>query len=332
MTTITARVARFQGDGKIEFGHRELPALADGHVRLAVTHCGLCGSDKRLLQAGASQVPGHEIVGTVTAAAGVTDHLPGTRGAVYIPLFCGGCEACTDGWTNRCENLERLVGWQVDGGFAEVVDVPARNLIVLPEDVPNDLGVLLLDTVGTAAHALRQALTIRPDGRALVIGCGPLGLGCVVVATALGIDHVDATDPAPARLAAARRLGAGQADDSRYDIVVEASGSTPGRQRAVDAVRPGGVVLMLGESNDPWSMPATPSWRRTDVAYLRTFYFPMRDVSANLELVRAHRDRLVSLIDVRAPLDDLQTVFEDFTAGHSLKPLVYVPTPKGTDT
>lgn len=326
MTNMT-RVARFEGDGVVRIEERPLPPLADGLVRLAVTRCGLCGSDKRLLRSGASQVPGHEIVGVVTAVGGgISDLAVGARCAVYIPLFCGRCDNCTAGWTNRCSELAQLVGWQYDGGFAEHVDVPSRNLIPIPDDLSDDLAVLVLDTVGTAAHALRQAQALHPGGRVLVVGCGPLGLGTIIVASALGFDHVAAIDPAPARFAAARALGASVADDAPYDVIVEASGASAARQRIMELVNPGCAVLMLGESDEPWLLPATPSWRRNDAFYIRTFYFPLRDVLENFAILRSCKDQLATLIDVRAPLDDLQAVFEDFTAGKTLKPLICMTT------
>lgn len=347
MTTTSkiAMAASFDGDGTIRLTSREWGPLAVGDARLEVQHCGLCGSDKRLLQAGASQIPGHEIVGRILA---VNDGGPTTtdartlvnrRAAVGIPVFCGRCDSCQAGWTNRCPNISSLVGWQRDGGFAELVDVPIRTLIPLPDDIASPLGVLLLDTVGTAAHALREAGRIQRNGDVAVLGCGPLGLGSVIVAQDLGHRQVAAADPSSTRLAAAAELGADAVvDGNSYDIVVEASGASSARARALDLVRPGGVVLMLGESNQPWTMPASPQWRRTDANYLRTFYFPMRDVPENLDLLRRNRDRLLSLIDIRAPLTDLQQVFADFSAGRTLKPLIDVrpdggptlPTPQGT--
>ncbi|MBM0239475.1 alcohol dehydrogenase catalytic domain-containing protein [Micromonospora sp. ATA32] len=132
------------------------------------------GRDKRLLHSGSAVVPGHEIGGTVVGGA-----LPeGRRGIVYIPVFCGTCVRCAAGRTNQCLNLSQLIGWQRDGGFAEHVDVPARCVLPVPDDIPLSVAVLGLDTVGTAAHALRLALRTQDSvDRALVVGAGPLGLG-----------------------------------------------------------------------------------------------------------------------------------------------------------
>jgi threonine dehydrogenase-like Zn-dependent dehydrogenase len=322
----SSRAARFEGDGHVRINERDLAPVDAGEVRLAVTRCGLCGSDKRLLKSGAPQIPGHEIVGVVVAhGPGATAPSFGTRCAVFIPEFCGRCSACRAGDNNRCADFGRLIGWQRDGGFADHVDVPAQNLIPIPDDISDDLAVLVLDTVGTSANALRQAAALRQTGRVLIVGCGPLGLGSVIVASALGFSEVAATDPVKTRREAAYALGAHPMDSDPYDVIVEASGATPARAQVMNLAGPGAVVLMLGESNEPWVMPATPDWRRTEVTYIRTFYFPLREVSDNFDIIRANADSLGRLLDVRAPLSELQTVFEDFTAGRSLKPLIVFP-------
>ncbi|MEU2611023.1 alcohol dehydrogenase catalytic domain-containing protein [Micromonospora sp. NPDC007271] len=328
MTTSTSVRARFLGAGQITFDKATLGPVADGHVRVRVDVCALCGSDKRLLQSGSPVVPGHEIAGTVVdVGAGVTTPT-GTRGIVYIPVYCGTCRRCVAGRTNQCLNLRELIGWQRDGGFAEHVDVPARCLLPVPDDVPLTTAVLGLDTVGTAAHALRLWQRIQPDGvdRALVIGAGPLGLGVISVAGAFGITAVEAYDPHDGRLATAVELGARAAADleseNQYDLVVEVSGAAAAREAAQRVVAPGGAVIALGESNAPYTMPATPRWRRTDCFTVRSFYFPTDEVAANWDLLRAHGVALRDRLTVPLTLDALPDAFARFVAGDYLKPCI----------
>lgn len=332
----TSRVARFGGSGSIVFEDRTLETPAPGTVRLRVDVCALCGSDKRLLASGSDVVPGHEIAGTVVDLGdGVSGALvPGTRGIVYIPVWCGRCDQCAAGQTNRCLDLDGLVGWQRDGGFAEHVDVPERCLLPVPDDVPQDVAVLGLDTVGTAAHGLRMALRTqdsRPE-RVLVVGCGPLGLGVVAVARAMGVEEVHAYDPHPGRLAVAERLGAVPLTDtggeSRFAVTVEVSGADGARELAQRLVRPGGAVLALGESTEPYLMPATPRWRRTDCFTVRSFYFPLTEVEENWDLLRRCGPGLRDALASPVGLADLPAAFEAFVGGDHLKPYV-VPTTSG---
>lgn len=323
-----ARRARFFGDGRIDFEEVSLGPVADGEVRVEVDVCALCGSDKRLLASGSPVVPGHEIAGRVTDTGPGTDVATGTRVLVYIPVFCGDCDQCARGETNRCLNLAELVGWQRDGGFATHVDVPAQCLIPVPDDIPLDVAVLGLDTVGTAAHGLRMALRTQtdPPRDMAVIGCGPLGLGVIGVASAMGLPVPHAHDPHPGRLASAVGLGAVALEDlttpNQFDVVVEVSGAAAAREAAQTLVRPGGAVVALGESNDPYLMPATPRWRRTDCFTVRSFYFPTYEAEQNWPLLREQGAALRDLLSKPMSLDELPSAFAAFVAGDYLKPYI----------
>src|SRR5690625_198357 len=326
--TVQSAAARFRGDGRIEFETRTLAPPADGDVRLRVEVCALCGSDKRLLAAGSDVVPGHEIAGTVVDPGKNPDLAAGQRGIVYIPVYCGHCPGCTAGQTNRCRDIAGLVGWQRDGGFAEHVDVPARCVIPVPDDIPLDVAVLGLDTIGTAGHALRLALRtqVDPPARMLVVGCGPLGLGVTALAPLFGLGNVDVTDPHPGRLAIGVELGGTAASDleslNQYDLVVEVSGTRAGRTTAQNVVVPGGAVVVLGESNEPYEMPATPRWRRTDCFTVRACCFPLSDVADNWDLLRACGPLLRDALVTPLTLDRLPEAFDRFVAGDMFKPAI----------
>ncbi len=326
-TAITNTSARFEGDGRIAFQTAPMPPLRDGWVRLRVDVCALCGSDKRLLAAGAAVVPGHEVVGTIVESApGAPEE--GTRVIVCIPVSCGRCEACVAGENNRCADLDGLLGWQHDGGFAEHMDAPARCVVPVPDDIASDVAVLALDTFGTAAHGLRLAARTQPNGiqGLLVIGCGPLGLGVVSVALAMGVPSVQAWDPDARRLELARELGATPADGldgpDRHQVIAEVSGAAAARAAAQDLVEAGGAILALGESTEPYVMPATPRWRRTDCFTVRSFYFPQTEVAENWELLRTHGARLRDTIMTPTPLPRLEDTFTRFLDGEYVKPYI----------
>lgn len=325
--TLTNRSAHFEGEGVVSFSDAPLEDLAEGWVRIRVDVCALCGSDKRLLASGAAVVPGHEVVGTVIESAPGAPGV-GTRVLVYIPVSCGECKACLEQQNNRCYNLDGLMGWQFDGGFAEYMDAPIQCVIPVPEDIPSDVAVLALDTFGTAAHALRLGARTQPGGiqNLLVIGCGPLGLGVVSVALAMGIPNVHAWDPNEARLALAVTLGAMPAQNlestNQYQVVAEVSGAEPARATAQNVVEPGGAILALGESNEPYVMPATPRWRRTDCFTVRSFYFPKSEVDDNWDLLRTHGARLRDTIMTPTRLGDLEETFTRFLDGEYVKPYI----------
>ena len=235
------KAARFLGDARIEIADARLPDPAPGEVRVDVAACALCGSDFRPLRQGWPLTPGHEIAGRAN----------GRRVLVYIPTFCGHCAQCKAGRTNLCANAE-LIGWQRPGGYAEALNVPERCLLPVPDDIPDRLAPLLLDTVGTTAHGVRLAARVADCGAALVIGAGPIGLGALLVLRRMGSSPLAVREPNAYRAEFAASFGAEpvsteDAATARYAVVIEASGKDAGRQLALEAVAPGGAVVQLGE-------------------------------------------------------------------------------------
>ena len=317
------RAARFHGEGRITIEDAPDPAPGPEEVTLRVAACALCGSDLRPLRRGWPCTPGHEIAGRVNQP-GHPRH--GERAVAYIPVFCGRCDACARGRTHLCENSRELLGWQRPGGYAEAVSVPERCLLPIPDDVPDHLAPLLLDTIGTTAHGLRLARRLVESGPALVLGAGPIGLGAILVLRRMGFGPICVVEPTAYRATFAASLGAAPitpdaASSGRYAVVVEATGKDAARQVAFEAVGPEGVILQLGES-DAWALTETRSIRLKDFFLLRSFYFPIGDHAANVELLRADFADYARLVDDRAGLDGLETLFAAFARGERLKPIL----------
>ena len=314
------QAARFPGQGRIEIVETPAPEPRPGEALVAVEACALCGSDLRPLRQGWPVTPGHEVVGRVASRGHA---LEGRRVLVYIPVFCGACALCRRGDTHLCENAADLVGWQRPGGYAEALAVPDQCLIPVPDDVPSRMAPLLLDTVGTVGHGLRLVRRLVSEGPTLVVGAGPIGLGAVIAAQGLGLGPVAVAEPSAYRRGVAEELGAAPLDEAdagaRFPVVVEASGKDAGRQRALEAVAPGGVVLQLGEA-DSWTIAETRAIRRKDFGVQRSFYFPLREMEENLVLFRAERPRYERLVDAAASLDGLEALFASFARGERLKP------------
>lgn len=312
--------AQFNGEGRIGIvsapeGVRD---PADVHVR--VHACALCGSDLRPWRQGWPRTPGHEIAGHVDQPG---HPMHGKRVVIYIPVWCGQCEPCRAGHTQLCETAS-LVGWQRPGGYAERVAVPPQCLLVVPDDVPDQLAPLLLDTVGTSAHGIRLARRVVEPGPALVIGAGPVGLGSLLVLRRMGWGPLYVREPNAYRAGMATSFGAiaVEADEvPSVPLVLECSGKDAGRQSALEAVAPYGAVVQLGES-DRWSIEETKAVRRKDYFLIRSFYFPIGEYPANVELLRADREDYARLIDATTPLNGLEALFAEFARGERLKPLM----------
>lgn len=320
------RAARFHGQGAITIETIDDPSPKAGEVGVKVKACALCGSDLRPLRQGWPVTPGHEIFGVVDQR-GHPRH--GERVVVYIPVFCGTCDDCREGRTQLCATTRVLVGWQRPGGYAERLMVPEQCLLPVPDDIPDGLAPLLLDTIGTTAHGVRLAQRVVTEGRALVIGAGPIGLGAVLVLSAMGYGPIDVVDPISYRSDFAVSLGARAttpeaAMTGRYRLVVEASGKDPARQLALEAVAPEGAIIQVGES-DGWTITETRSIRLKDFFLIRSFYFPVSEYEANVALLRADLGRFARLVDDTATLDGLEALFSAFARGERLKPMLVIP-------
>ena len=319
------RAADFQGADRIAITTVPRPEPMEGEALVRVANTALCGSDFKLWHKGSAFIAGHEISGWVEQ---VGHPLHGQLVAVYIPEHCGTCDACRAGLTQSCLTISSLIGWNRDGGYAEYVAVPDSCLLPVPDDIPERLAPLLLDTIGTSAHALREAArhlaTEAPS--VLVTGAGPVGLGVVLAAGALGYEDVRVSEPNEARAAIAAEFGAHihpvGAKDRRFDLIVECSGSHAARNLAIELVLPRGVIVLVGENAAPWTIAEDKVFRRKDFAMLRTFYFPKGDFEANVGLLRAHLGAYARLVDDAFPLDALPDKFADFAQGRSIKPVL----------
>jgi len=240
------RALVFTAPGTVEMLDVPEPDPGPGEVLVQVRAAGICGSELHgARHPGFRQPPlimGHEFAGTTAGGEAVV---------VNPILSCGHCDLCQRGLRNLCRERQ-IIGVHRAGGFAERVAVPASAL----RPVPPGLGweaAALIEPAANAVHAWNQASgalgTDAKGARVGVIGCGAIGLLCVAVALSSGAARVEVSDLAPARLAAALRLGAGAGGpglEGEYDVVSDAVGSAATRAASVEHQRPGGMAIWLG--------------------------------------------------------------------------------------
>ena len=241
----------------------------DAIVRVSLA--GLCGSDLHLFHGRETgcqvgTVMGHELVGEVVEVGSAVNQVAvGDR--VYTPFTtnCGDCYYCNQGLTCRCPSGQ-LFGWiengdGLHGGQSEFVRVPLANgtLKRVPDPVSDASALMLGDNFSTGFYCAEMA-EVHPDGVYAVVGCGTVGLLCIMAAKYLGAGAIYALDPDPARRAQAEALGA-QPRDSTEETVKEIRRATSGRgvdavmelvglpaaqQIAFDLLRPGGIMSVVG--------------------------------------------------------------------------------------
>ncbi len=243
-----------------------------GELLVRVKAAGICHSDAHYRSGVApTRQPctlGHEVAGVIAAVgAGVTEHHAGDRVCLHYLVTCGKCSYCRSGTEQFCATGE-MIGKHRDGGFAELIVVPARNAFPLPDSIPFEQGAIMMCSSATSLHALRKARVARGDTVA-VFGIGGLGVSAIQLARALGADKVFAVDVNAAKLGLAARFSAvpvnahggdavkkiRQLTGGRgVDVALELIGSARTMEQAVEVLAPCGRAALAGLTDQSMSI------------------------------------------------------------------------------
>lgn len=321
------------------------PVPASGEVLVRVAACGLCHTDLHYIDHGTPTfktpplILGHEISGTIAAVgAGVDGWHEGDRVLLPAVLTCGTCEMCRTGRENICER-NRMFGNNIDGGFAEFVAAPAKDVYPLPPEVPLVEGAIIADAITTPFHAVVRRGRVAPGDWVLVQGCGGVGLNIVQIASALG-GRVIAIDLSPQKLEWATRLGAIAAFDpaatprldkevrrltggAGVDVAFEAVGKAASQELAFGCVRTGGRLVLVGYSSEPMALNAGRVMYR-EMAVLGSLGCRPADYPRVIELARQGRIKVADLVTHRFPLTRINEALDTLRSGAAIR-IVVIP-------
>lgn len=319
-----AAVAR---DGKtLAIERRPVPSPAAGEVRIRVLGCGICGTDLHMQHAGLwapGHTPGHEMMGEVAECGdGVSALAVGDRVAVEPLVACGRCRPCREGRYNVCPEV-RLFGIHLPGGFAEQIVVPAARAHRVP-DALSVAEAALAEPMAVVVHGLRHG-GFDAGQRVLVLGAGTIGLLGVLAARNLGAGEIWLSARYEHQAELGRALGAARVlreDEARpealgsadVDLVLETVGGTANTIRAaIAAIRPGGVVSVLGLfSTDvavpPYAMLVKEGTLRWSNCYGRTG--PRPDFDEAIAILERERGAIAPVTSHALPLDEVAGAFE----------------------
>lgn len=242
-------------------------------VEVKISHCGICHSDVHLVDNdwGISQyplVPGHEIVGTVSAMGSSAKHLKaGQRvGIGWQCSSCMSCEWCIAGKEKLCSNIGGTC-LRNHGGFAKAIVVDSRFALALPDGLESENAAPLL-CGGITVFAPLIHFDIRPTMKVGVIGIGGLGHLALQFYKAWGCE-VTAFSATPRKEKEAKSFGAHRVLNSKDPEVLKANAATldfiistaPGDLDwgvYLDVLRPEGKICVVGVPKNPMSVPAFP--------------------------------------------------------------------------
>lgn len=323
----------YTAPNRVAMEERPRPAVSEGEVELAIDLAGVCGSDiSGFLGHSARRKPplvlGHELVG----------RLPDGRRVVANPLIsCGHCHACLAGAQNLCPTWRLLGLDQTPGTFAEFVALPSAQVYEIPDSLAANRAILT-EPLANVVHLFRL-LSPAPFFRLAIVGGGTMGALALLTSRRIGAREVLVVDVNEDRLASARTLGAShtvntdsadgaghakQLAGAGFDIVIDASGSGPARQMALDLCRPGSQVLLLGMGQQSSEIDFVSSIRK-EHRILMSFAYTPADFEGALQLLIAGEVQL-DAYTVEYPLQEGQKAFERITQrpGTALKVVLAV--------
>jgi 2-desacetyl-2-hydroxyethyl bacteriochlorophyllide A dehydrogenase len=313
--------------GRLEVVERPRPVPGPNEALVRIRRAGVCGTDFHIFEGSHPflnypRVIGHELSGEIEATGPGCRMRVGQQVCVIPYLSCGTCVACRRGKPNCCQRIA-VLGVHIDGGMADYVCVPEGNLAAA-DGVSLDEAAMV-EFLAIGAHAVRRA-QIRAGDRVLVIGAGPIGLGCALFAKLAG-GAVTALDRREDRLAFCRAtLGlehtvvAGADALARlseltqgdlYDIVIDATGNAKSIEAGFDFVAHGGTYVLVSVVLDTISFP-DPKFHAREMSLLGSRNATREDFETVFAAMRAGRIPTRELATHRAPLDESPARFPEW--------------------
>jgi len=321
------------------FAVKDVPAPepAADEVLVRVRACGICGSDVHGMDGSTGRripplIMGHEAAGEIAAVgAEAGGWNVGDRVTFDSTVSCGQCWYCRRGEINLCD-ARRVLGvscaeYRRNGAFAEFVAVPARILYRLPEELSFEQAAMV-EAVSVAVHAAKRT-ALTSETSTVVVGAGMIGLLLIQVLKAAGCAQIIAIDRDESRLELARQLGAtasfvagqsalvssvqGLTGGRGADVTFEVVGIAPTVQTAIDCVRKGGTVVLVGNLDRQVPLPLQAVVTR-QISLLGTCA-SAGEYPECLELIARGQVDVTAFISAEAPLEAAAGWFERLHKG-----------------
>ncbi len=250
--------------GEITFHEIPVPKPGPDQVLVKIKRIGICGSDIHVYHGthpytSYPVTQGHEVSAQVVSLGEyVKDLAVGQKVTIEPQVFCGRCYPCLHGKYNLCEKL-KVMGFQTTGTASEYFAVDASKVTPIPEEMTYSEGAMI-EPLAVTVHAAKRFPDLK-GAKAVVLGCGPIGILLIESLKALGAAEVMATDISDTRLELAKSLGAdyvvntmkedyGQAllnafGPDKADVVYECAGSDITMDQAIQNGRKGSTIILV---------------------------------------------------------------------------------------
>ena len=315
------------------------PVPGPTDVVVEVGLCGICGSDLHLYDSATAPdgiVMGHEFGGTIVALGKDVmgwEHGDRVVGAPLPP--CRNCIFCRRGEFELCYQHYRLDTRRTDapaagggvslgsGGYGPLAKITAGRLMRVPDQL-DERQAASIEPVAVGFHAVKLS-GMKLGDRVAILGAGPIGLYTLQCAIAAGAREIAVAEPAAGRAAVAKSLGADTVFNPREvtdvaaafadslggppDVVFDAAGVPATLQQAVDVVKVGGAVMMVGVSFDP--APIKPStWVTKRVTVRAAYAYSRADYEATIAMLERGALRIEGVVTSVVPGSETHLAFE----------------------
>jgi L-iditol 2-dehydrogenase len=327
------KAAVLENKGLLTYQDVPTPAPGPGHVRLKVKAISICGSDIKRFVDGHRLYPlilGHENSGIIDrVGSGVSESYIGKHAAIIPLVPCFECEQCQRGYYSACHRYS-FIGSRQSGGFAEFVDLPERNVLLLPEDIPFEHAALIEPS--TVARHMLALGDFKTGQTAIVLGAGSIGLMAVQWLRILGARRIIVTDILDDNLQIASRVGAhvvlnpskGEVTKAIQklvgdgaDLTLEATGVPQVLEQTLSITRPRGKVVLAGNQPLDGSLPLTfiENMMRREISLIGCFMsysapFPGHEWTETVTALQNKSLDMETLISHRFPLSKAPEIFE----------------------
>jgi threonine dehydrogenase-like Zn-dependent dehydrogenase len=305
------------------------PQPQAGEWLLRVDAVGICGSDMHAFLGHDERRPAPLILGHEVAATVLEGGPAGQRVTVNPLVTCGQCDACRRGQDNLCPNRQIISMQPREGGFAQFLAMPERNLVAVPDHV-SDIQAAMVEPIACGWHGARLARRALgdPDGaKALVIGGGAIGLGAAISLQAQGVEDVLIVEPNADRCTFLKdRCGCnavapdGVPEGGQFDLVIDGVGYEATRAQGSAAARPGGVIVHIGLGSASGGLDIRRMTLQ-EITFIGTYTYTAQDFR---DTAQAMFDGRLGALDwqVVMPLSEGQAAFKALRAGRVAEPKI----------
>ena len=314
--------------GAFSLKEKDAPTPGPGEALVKIRRVGICGTDLHAFEGTQAyfsypRILGHELAAEVVEYNAESSDIKAGDPVVIMPYdYCGTCIACRRGMTNCCKNL-KVLGVHTDGGMQQEYVLPAHLLMPAPGLSLEEMA--LVEPIAIGAHAVRRA-QIEPGEYALVIGCGPIGIGTIRMAQLAGAEVI-AMDLNPDRLRYCQEvLGVTHVVSAKEDplsavlritgndlatVVFDVTGSKAALEQGIEYMAPGGRYVFIGLTKGDLTF-SHPYIHARESSLLCSRNATRADMQAVIDMLQAGKFPSSAYITHQVPFTDMIGQFESW--------------------